>query len=76
MEVIAEATEAELPENQMTVSSIDPTLLASKAEAGMIDVAMISREMADELSLGDEIDGVTLLFVSYTESQESEGEAS
>jgi len=40
-----------LPENQMSLRTEDPTLLASKAEAGYIDVVIMSREMADAMRL-------------------------
>ena len=47
-----------LPENQMTVMQENGTLLVSKAEAGMIDVAVFSREMADALGfLPERLDG-------------------
>ena len=48
---LAERYQAQLPENQMRLRWEDPTLLASKAEAGYIDVAVFSREMADALKL-------------------------
>ena len=48
---MAERFQAQLPENQMQLRTEDPTLLASKAEAGCIDVAVFSREMAEALKL-------------------------
>ena len=47
---------AQLPENQMKLRIEDATMLASKAEAGLIDVAFFSEEMADALSLAGEKD--------------------
>ena len=48
---LATRYQAILPENQMKVRYIDPVLLASKIEAGYIDVAIMSSEMADALSV-------------------------
>ena len=48
---LAERFRAQLPENQMQLRSEDPTLLASKAEAGYIDIAVFSQEMADAVDL-------------------------
>ncbi len=48
---LAERFRAQLPENQMQLRTEDPTLLASKVEAGCIDVAVFSREMAEALKL-------------------------
>ena len=50
---LAERFMAQLPENQMVLRAEDPTLLVSKAEAGDIDVAVFSREMADLLQLAE-----------------------
>ena len=47
---LAERFQAQLPENQMTLRTENPTLLISKIEKGYIDVAVISGEMADALS--------------------------
>lgn len=59
---------AQLPENQMTIRTENPTLLVSKAEAGYIDVVVLSKEMADALKLESEdaliADGITVLHVS------------
>ena len=57
---------AQLPENQMTIRTENPTLLVSKAEAGYIDVVVLSKEMADALKIapGDAMDGVTVIQVS------------
>ena len=35
----------------MTVRTINPTLLASRADAGVYDVVIVSEEMADALTL-------------------------
>ena len=62
---LAERFRAQLPENQMKVRSEDPTLLVSKAEAGYIDVAIFSKEMADALALHmDELSGVRVFEVT------------
>ena len=51
---LADRFRLELPENQMEVNSINPVLLASKAEEGYIDIAVFSKEMAESLSLDPE----------------------
>lgn len=48
---LAERFRARLAENQMTVKQVDPTLLASRADAGVYDVVIVSAEMADALGL-------------------------
>ena len=60
---LAERFRASLPENQMQLRLEDGTLLASKAEAGLIDVAVLSREMAGYLQLGETkaLPGLTVL---------------
>ena len=57
---------AQLPENQMTVRTENPTLLVSKAEAGYIDVVVLSKEMADALKLApeEEMSGITVIHIS------------
>ncbi|MBQ9276896.1 MAG: hypothetical protein IJ226_04825 [Clostridia bacterium] len=64
---MAERFQAELPENQMKVTVVDATLLASKAEIGYIDIAIFSREMADAVGLKANIDGVTTIIVHSAE---------
>lgn len=60
---LAERFRAQLPENQMQLRVEDGTLLASKAEAGAIDVAVFSLEMARYLQLGEAgtLSGVTVI---------------
>ena len=48
---LAERFQARLAENQMTVRQVNGTLLASRADAGVYDVAIVSAEMADALRL-------------------------
>jgi len=48
---LAERFRSRLAENQMTVRTINPTLLASRADAGVYDVAIVSEEMAEALTL-------------------------
>ncbi|MBQ9647083.1 MAG: hypothetical protein IJV43_01815 [Oscillospiraceae bacterium] len=48
---LAERFQARLAENQMTVKQVNPTLLASRADAGVYDVAIVSAEMAEALTL-------------------------
>ena len=48
---LAERFQARLAENQMTVRQVNPTLLASRADAGVYDAVIISAEMADALTL-------------------------
>lgn len=50
---MAERFRAQLPENQMSLRTENPTLLVSKAESGCIDAAIFSKEMADSLRLSD-----------------------
>ena len=63
--LLAERMQAQLPENQMRLRSENPTLLVSKAEAGLIDVAVFSKEMADALKLksSGQTEGVTVITV-------------
>ncbi|MBQ6134504.1 MAG: hypothetical protein IJI65_10165 [Lachnospiraceae bacterium] len=51
---LAERFRAQLPENQMTFRTEDPTLFISKVEEGYIDIAVISKEMADVLGFNPE----------------------
>ena len=46
---MAERYQLQLPEHQMTLRQENATLLVSKAEAGLIDVAVLSKEMAESL---------------------------
>ena len=48
---LAERFRARLAENQMTVRQVNPTLLASRADAGVYDTVIVSAEMADALML-------------------------
>ena len=63
--LLAERMQAQLPENQMRLRSENPTLLVSKAEAGLIDVAVFSKEMADALKLNSsgQMEGVAVITV-------------
>ena len=63
---LAQRYQAQLPENQMTIREENAALLVSKAEAGYIDVAVFSREMADMLGLApkEDLDGITVLEIS------------
>lgn len=65
---LAQRFQAQLPENQMTVRTENPTLLVSKAEAGAVDVAVFSQEMADALALAEKIPGVSRLVLEGGES--------
>jgi len=49
-EQLAERYRARLAENQMTLWREDGTLLASRADNGLFDVIVLSREMADVLT--------------------------
>ena len=44
---MADSCRSRLPENQMTVQAIDTTLLLSKAEYGLFDVMILSKEIAE-----------------------------
>ena len=48
---LAERFRSRLAENQMTVRQVNPTLLASRADAGVYDTVIVSAEMADALTL-------------------------
>lgn len=50
-EQLAERYMARLAENQMTITSENPTLVASRAEAGAFDVVIVSKEMAEAMQL-------------------------
>lgn len=50
---LAERYQARLPENQMTLKSENALLLASKAECGLFDAIVASKEMADAYKLDD-----------------------
>jgi len=67
---LAERFQAQLPENQMRLRTENPTLLVSKIEAGRLDVAVLSREMAEALKLQPEtLQGVTVFEVTGGEAQ-------
>lgn len=61
--LLAERFQAQLPENQMSLRTEDSMLLVSKAEAGLIDAAVFSREMAERLKLDlkGKIPGITVI---------------
>lgn len=63
---LAERYQAILSPDQMTITSEEPTLFISKAEAGYIEMAIISADMADSLgfSTDEQAEQVTLLTVS------------
>ena len=61
---LAERFQAELPENQMKLKKENPVLVVSRIEEGYIDVAIISKEMAESLKLLEEIPGICLLHLS------------
>lgn len=60
---LAERFQIQLPENQMTLREENPTLLVSKAEAGLLDVAVFSKEMAEALKLApaEQLNGLTVI---------------
>ena len=60
---LAERFMAQLPENQMTLRTEDPTLLISKAEKGYIDTAVFSKEMADALKLSIKSDDIAVVYI-------------
>ena len=62
---LAERFQARLAENQMTVRQVNGTLLASRADAGVYDVVIVSGEMADMLALETAYDraGTTVVTV-------------
>lgn len=44
---LAESLQSRLPENQMKVTEMDSTLLLSRADSGVFDVVILSKEAAD-----------------------------
>jgi len=65
-EELAKRFMAQLPENQMTLRSEDGTLLASKIEKDLIDVAVMSSEYAENLKVGL---GKKLLKITVTDKE-------
>ena len=63
-EQLAKRFQLQLPENQMMLRTENPTLLVSKAEAGCIDIAIFSREMADALQLSPDKNITTVIEVT------------
>ena len=48
---MAESLRSQLPENQMTIEKEDGTLIVSRADAGLFDMIIMSREFADSCHL-------------------------
>ena len=70
---LAERYKAQLPENQMTLRTEDPTLLASKAEQGYIDMAVFSVEMAEAMGIqGDSVEKDIVLIQLRGGSEDAE----
>lgn len=46
----AKSLQSRLPENQMTIREVDPTLMLSKADHGRYDIIILSKEMAEVYS--------------------------
>lgn len=44
---MAQSYQSRLPANQMRIKIVDPTLLFSKADHGIFDIVVMSKEMAD-----------------------------
>lgn len=65
---LAERFKAQLPQNQMSVRSEDAVLLASKLDAGLVDVAVFSKEMADALNIKSVHEGIMLINITEDES--------
>ena len=59
-----------LPENQMRVSSDDAVLIASKLEAGYVDIAILSADMADALGISTESIPDNMLVIKILEEGE------
>ena len=47
---LAKSYQSRLPENQMTVRTVDSTLFLSRLEEGQLDVMILSKEYADQMS--------------------------
>ena len=47
---MAESYQSRLPENQMEIQTEDPTLLLSRADAGLFDIIVMSAEFAEAYS--------------------------
>ncbi|MDO4422005.1 MAG: hypothetical protein Q4C15_08185 [Eubacteriales bacterium] len=59
-----------LPENQMRVSGDDAVLIASKLEAGYVDIAILSADMADALGISTESIPDNMLVIKILEEGE------
>lgn len=59
-----------LPENQMRVSGDDAVLVASKLEAGYVDIAILSADMADALGISTESIPDNMLVIKILEEGE------
>ena len=53
---LAERYQARLAANQMTIRREDPTLVASRADQGLFDVIVLSKEMADAYQFESTLD--------------------
>ena len=53
---LAERYQARLAANQMTIRQEDPTLVASRADQGLFDVIVLSKEMADAYQFRSTLD--------------------
>ena len=61
---MADSLRSQLPENQMKVTKEDATLLMSRADAGLFDIIILSKEFADgyhaETAFGSNVEVVEL----------------
>lgn len=65
---MAESFRSKLPENQMLVKREDVTLLCSRADHGLFDMILMSREFADQYHVETAVtDNVQLIEVSSSE---------
>ena len=61
---LAERYRARLAENQMTIRREDPTLVASRADRGLFDVIVLSKEMADAYQFESTLDDSRVAVIS------------
>ncbi len=67
---LADRYRVQLPENQMHTRTENPVLLVSKIEQRQFDMAIISKELAEQLLLKDNIPHVTVVEITGGDSDE------
>ena len=70
---LAESFRSQLPENQMQVKADDGTLIASRADHGLYDIIMMSKEFADMIGILDSR-SASMEVISYEQAPEEQTE--